>query len=232
MVQEKRSRTFNTGCPGAALLLSAMIASGVNAQVRNMPVFFEPAYAWDKRAGIDAAHFGEADGTTVTASGTWQFWIGNCRRLSVSGAAGIMNPGGPADARFTSAIGAQVLLNPCPSVLSVSAVTFRFVTGAGVVHGEDVTAWNVPIGVGVGWKLPIAVVQLEPWFVPHAVYRDPLGSGDPPVNAPASRSRPGHWTGALSAGVTAGLGEVAGLRIGATCCRGGVGLAYGVSLWF
>ena len=202
------------------------------AQVRGQPVWFEPAYAYDARAGIDAGHFGETDGSTITAGGSWQIWAGNCRRFSISAAGGVLNPGGPAGTRFTGAAGAQILLNPCPSPLSVSPVTFRFVTGAGLVRGDGVSVWSVPIGIGLGWKVPIPVAQIEPWVVPHVLYREPLRLASSGSGEGSGERRGGSWTGALSAGFTFGLGEVGGLRVAGTCCRGGVGLGYGLSLWF
>jgi len=210
--------------------IHALTPLALDAQVRGQPVWFEPAYAYDARAGIDAGHFGETDGSTITAGGSWQIWAGNCRRFSVAAAGGVVNPGGPAGARFTGGAGVQTLLNACPSPLSVSPVTFRFVTGAGLVRGDGASAWSVPIGIGLGWKLPFPVVQIEPWVVPHALYREPLRGAA--SGAGGAGERRGSWTGAISAGFTFGLGEMGGVRVAGTCCRGGVGLGYGLSLWF
>ncbi|MCI0436231.1 MAG: hypothetical protein L0271_21700 [Gemmatimonadetes bacterium] len=223
-----RCRSFALAIAPICIIIP-ISADTAEAQVRGQPVYFEPAYAYDARAGIDASHFGETGGSTITASGSVQIWAGNCRRFSISGAAGIVNPRGPIGARFTGAAGAQVLLNPCPSPLSVSVLTFRFVTGAGLVRGDGESAWNVPIGLGAGWKVEFPVVQIEPWVVIHGLYRQPLRDGEA---SEEEDGRSASWTGVVSAGLTFGLGEIAGLRAAGTCCKGGIGLGYGVSLWF
>ncbi|MGH7503950.1 MAG: hypothetical protein ACREL7_19645 [Longimicrobiales bacterium] len=208
-------------CTFALVVLRAIAwAEPAGAQVRGMPVFFEPTYPYDARAGVDLGHGGETGGLTLVAGGSIHFAPGNCNRFSVAGAAGFWNPPGPADARLTTGFGAQLLLNPCPDPLTVSAITFRFVTGAGLVRHEDEVAWSAPIGIAAGWKLPIPIIHLEPWIVPHALYRERIATGR------------GVWVGALSAGVNLGIGELFGLRAGVQCCAGGVAGGYGLSLWF
>jgi hypothetical protein len=207
-------RTFL--CATGLLLATSDPADG---QVRGQPIFFEPTYPYDARIGLDLGHGGELDGLTLVAGGSMQFAPGNCNRFSVSGATGLWNPEGPAEARLTAGVGAQVLMNPCPDPLSVSSITFRIVTGAGVVHGEESNLWSVPVGIGAGWKLPIPIAHLEPWIVPHALWRQ-------------RAAKDNVWTGGLSAGFNLGIGEIFGLRAGAQCCVGGVAGGYGLSFWF
>lgn len=213
----RTARRALVGC--AVVMLSIGFAVPVRGQVRGLPIFFEPTYPYDARVGLDFGHGGELDGLTLVAGGSLQFAPGNCNRFSISGSTGLWNPEGPEEARLTAGFGGQLLLNPCDDPLSVSAITFRLVTGGGIIRYEGSNAWSVPIGVGAGWKLPIPIAHLEPWIVPHALWRERQAGG-------------GVWTGALSLGFNLGVGELFGLRAGAQCCAGGVAGAYGLSFWF
>jgi hypothetical protein len=221
--RQPSAAAFRAGRSLAVCLVAAgfaLVHSAAAAQVRGMPIFFEPAYPYDARAGIDIGHGGETDGFTMVAGASVHFAPGNCRRFSLAGSGGFWNPPGPTSARFTGAAGVQVLINPCPSPLHVSAITFRLITGLGIVDGEESAAWSAPVGIGAGWKLAVPIAHLEPWIVPHMVYRESLGNGD------------SRWTTSLSLGFNVGVGELLGLRIGTQCCIGGLAAAYGLSLWF
>jgi hypothetical protein len=204
---------------GLGVLFAFAGSSGATGQTRGMPIFFEPTYVYDARIGLDFGHGGELDGVTLVTGGSKQFAPGNCNRFSVSGATGLWNPEGPAEAQLTAGLGAQLLLNPCPEPTSVASITFRFVTGANIIHGDESNSWSVPVGIGAGWKLPIAVAHLEPWIVPHAIWRQRT------INDAV-------WTGGLSVGFNVGIGELFGLRAGAQCCVGGMAGGYGLSFWF
>lgn len=194
----------------------------VNAQVRNLPVFFEPSYSYDGRIGIDVGHAGEADGFTVVAGGSYLFYVGNCRRVALTASAGIWNPpGGDFEAQFNGGAAASVLVNPCPSPLTVSNTTVRVIAGAGIVRSDGRNVVNVPLGIGVGYMLPVPIFRVEPWVTPRIHYRESLlAAGD------------SEWDFAFSIGTNIGLGATAGLRVALDCCEGGVGGSYGLSLWF
>lgn len=209
-------------CPRAALLAAAAlaVAAPAPAQLRGLPIFFDPSYSWDTRVGIDVGHGGEADGLAVAATASHLFLTGNCKRIALSGGAGIFDPRGDADAAFNAGGLASVLLNPCPFPTSVANPTFRLFTGAGMVRTGGRTVANVPVGIGAGYLLEVPIGRIELWTTPRAHYRERI-------------ARPGDgWDFAMSAGIDIGVGAVAGLRVGLDCCEGGVGGGYGLSLWF
>jgi hypothetical protein len=214
----------------AAVLFAAVScaasAGHAHAQLRGLPVFFDPTDSYDTRVGIDAGHWGEAGGTAAAVTATHLFRAGNCRRYALSAGAGALNPAGGATDAFpmAGALG-SVLLNPCPRPTSVSPLTVRAFAGAGAVRVHGRTAADVPLGVGAGYVLPFAAVRIEPWITPRAEYRQALS----PV-------APDRWDFAVSAGVDLGsgalLGRGWGARIAVDCCRGGASLGYGISRWF
>jgi hypothetical protein len=207
----------------AALLLAASVVSpmALHGQFRGLPVFFDPTDSYDTRAGIDVGHGGEAGGSAAVASASHLFRVGNCRRLAVSGGAGVLNPeGGGTDANPMAGALGSVLLNPCPSPLSVSTLTFRAFAGAGAVRIDDRTVADAPIGLAAGYMLPIAVIRVELWATPRVHYRQPL-----------ARSGDSRWDFALSSGLNLGVKGIGG-RVALDCCEDGVGMGYGLSAWF
>jgi hypothetical protein len=195
------------------------------AQVRGLPLFFESTYGHAGTLGVELGHGGELGGVSVLAAGSYHIRIGFSRRIALSAAAGVWDPRN-GDPRFIGAAGLQVLLNRCPRVGCVSDLTFRVVTGVGVVNDAGRATWSAPIGIGAGWKLPLAVVHLEPWIVPHLIWLQKSQAGGAlPLDGDS-------WKAAVSAGVTLGVGGVAGFRVAAECCVGGLGMGYSLSYWF
>lgn len=209
--------------PRSALLAAAAlaVAAPAPAQLRGLPVFFDPSYSWDTRVGIDVGHGGEADGLAVAATASHLFLTGNCKRIAVSGGAGIFDPRGDADPAFNAGGSASVLLNPCPFPTSVPNPTFRLFAGAGMVRTGGRSVANVPVGIAAGYLLEVPIGRIELWTTPRAHYRERIAG-----------ARSDGWDFAVSAGLDIGVGAVAGLRAGLDCCEGGVGGGYGLSLWF
>ncbi len=202
--------------------LLAVVAPPARAQLRGLPVFFDPTYSYDGRIGVDVGHGGESDGFTIVGGGSHLFYAGNCKRIALSAAAGIWNPpGGDFETGFNGGGTASFLLNSCPRPTSVANPTVRFIAGAGIVRTGDRNVANVPLGVGIGYMFPIGIARIEPWATPRIHYRESL-------------TIPGEseWNVAFSLGANVGVGAIAGLRVAADCCEGGIGGGYGFSLWF
>jgi hypothetical protein len=198
------------------------LAPSVDAQLRGLPVFLESQFAYDGRISLDVGHAGEVDGLAAAGSASYLVWIGNCKRVAVSAGAGILNPGGgDFEAHFNGGGGVSVLLNPCPDVFSIPNPAVWLVGGVGLVDMDGETAVNVPLGIGVAYKVEISTVQIEPWIVPRLHYREPLTTTDD-----------ADWDFAVSTGVTLGLGGEFGLRVAVDCCEDGIGIGYRVSRWF
>ncbi|HYH80096.1 MAG TPA: hypothetical protein VEX86_09865 [Longimicrobium sp.] len=212
-------------CAFVALLLAAAPAvspSPARGQLRGLPVFFDPTYSYDTRAGVDVGHGGEAGGTAIAVTASRLYQTGNCKRVAVSGGVGTLNPrGGDFETHLMAGALASVLVNPCPRPTSISNPTFRVFAGAGAVHGENGTVADLPIGVGAGYMVPLAIGRIEVWATPRAHYRGSL----PPL---------GHrgWDFAVSGGLNIGVASLGGVRAALDCCEGGVGVGYGFSLWF
>jgi len=207
---------------GLASCASLVFSSTGSSQVRGMPVFFPATYAYSTRVGIDLAHGGEADGLVVVGGMEHLAYIGNCARLGGSAAAGFWNPPeGDFDAEFTAGIGVSYLVNSCPRPTSVPNPEIRLMGGSGMISVDGRTVWNVQLGVGVGYLAEIPIGRIQPWATPRVEYRESL-------------TTPGEsaWDFAFSAGVTIGVGATAGVRVGANCCESGLGMGYGLSLWF
>jgi hypothetical protein len=102
----------------------------------------------------------------------------------------------------------------------VSNPTIRLFTGGGLLRVGGSSVFDVPVGIGAGYMLPVPIARLELWTTPRLHYRESLAGGG------------SRWDFAASLGLNVGVGAVAGLRVAADCCRGGIGGAYGLSLWF
>jgi hypothetical protein len=207
---------------GAVLLGASAATSGATAQVRALPVFFDPTYSFTSRIGVDIGHGGESDGFTAVASAGRLFYVGNCARLAATVMAGMWNPpGGGFDAELNAGAKVSYLLNPCPSAFSTPNPTFRLFAGGGLTRVGGRSVFNVPLGIGLGYMLTVPIGRIEPWVTPRLHYRESLMT-------PGESS----WDVAVSGGINIGAGAIAGLRLSADCCEGGVGGGYGFSLWF
>jgi hypothetical protein len=170
---------------------------------------------------VDVGHGGEADGLAIVASASHLFYVGNCARLGVSGGLGMWNaPGGDFEEHLNAGSAVSFLLNPCPRATTVHMIPLRLMGGIGVAVVDGQEIFNIPLGVGIGFRHPgLPVGRLEPWVTPRVHYREyPEGDSE--------------WDFAFSAGVTIGLGGVVGARLALDCCEGGVGGGYGFSKWF
>jgi hypothetical protein len=206
----------------AAIALCALSATAAHAQVRGLPLFFDPTYSYETRLGVDAGNGGELGGFVWALSASRLFYIGNCPKLAVSAAAGLWHP---ADEEisdgFNGGLTASYLMNPCPTTLSTPNPTVRAVIGGGWTRVNDRTALNVPIGGEVGYMIETAVARVEPWAGLRAHYLEPTG--------PDGSST---WRAGLSLGLNVGVASSAGGRIAVDFGSGRTGVGGGLSLWW
>ena len=204
----------------APACLALALARPAAAQLRGMPVFFDPTYSFDTRVGLDIGHGGEADGLALALGATHLFLTGNCKRVALSGGAGTFNPPGEPGAGFNAGVLGSVLLNPCPFPTSIANPTLRAFAGAGLVRVDGSTAVNVPVGVGAGYLLEFPIARIELWATPRVHFRERIAAEG------------STWDFAVSGGLDIGAGGIGGVRVALDCCEGGLGAGYGLSLWF
>ena len=78
----------------ATIAICALSAPAAHAQVRGLPLFFDPTYSYETRFGIDAGNGGDLGGFVWALSGSRLFYVGNCAKLAVSAAGGLWHPSG------------------------------------------------------------------------------------------------------------------------------------------
>jgi hypothetical protein len=201
----------------AALLFAAPVAA---AQVRGLPLFFDPTYSFDTRLGADVGNGGELGGFVWAVSGSHLFLVGNCKKLGVSAAGGLWHPAGEGAEGFNGGATVSYLLNPCPEFTSVPNPTVRLFGGGGLTRAPGRTVWNVPIGAQIGYMLEIPVGRVEPWAALRAHW----------LESPATdRST---WRVGFSLGFDFGVASLVGIRGAADFGTGRTGFAGGVSYWW
>jgi hypothetical protein len=206
---------------GLALALGALWAPAADAQVRGLPLFFDPTYSYETRFGVDAGNGAELGGFVWALSASRLFHVDNCARLGVSAAGGLWHRPGEANESFNGGLNASYLLNPCPTPLSTPNPTFRIVLGGGWTRVDGRTAVNVPLGGEIGYMVETAVARVEPWATLRAHYLEPTG--------PNGNST---WRAGLSLGLNVGVASSWGGRIAVDFGTGRTGVGGGLSLWW
>lgn len=206
----------------AALALCALSAPAVHAQARGLPLFYDPTYSYETRAGLDVGNGGELGGFVWALSASRLFNVGNCPKLAVSAAGGLWHPPGeePPDG-FNGGLTASYLVSPCPRPLSAPNPTVRAVIGGGWTSVDGRTVINVPVGGEIGYMFETAVARVEPWATLRAHYLEPTG--------PDGSST---WHARLSLGLNVGVSSAAGGRIAVDFGSGSIGVGGGLSFWW
>jgi hypothetical protein len=203
----------------AGLLLTAPAADG---QVRGLPLFFDPTFSFDTRAGGDVGNGGELGGLVWSLGATRLFLVGNCKRLAVSAAGGLWHPPGDgADDGFNGGATVSYLVNACPEFTSQPNPTMRLVGGGGLTRAAGRTVWNAPVGAEIGYMLEVGVFKVEPWATLRAHW----------LESPVTDGR-STWRAGLSLGLNVGMGAKFGLRGAADFGTGRTGFGGGLSYWW
>ena len=205
----------------AAIAICALSAPAAHAQVRGLPLFFDPTYSYETRLGVDAGNGGDLGGFVWALSASRLFHVGNCARLAVSAAGGLWHPSGDQSDGFNGGLSASYLVNPCPSPLSSPNPTVRAVIGGGWTSVDGRTVLNLPLGGEIGYMIETAVARVEPWATLRAHYLEPTG---PDGNS--------TWRAGLSIGLNVGVASTAGGRVAVDFGSGRTGVGGGISLWW
>jgi hypothetical protein len=200
-------------------LLAAATPAG--AQVRGLPLFFDPTFSFDTRAGADVGNGGELRGFVWSVGATRLFLVGNCKKLAVSAAGGLWHPPGDGSDGFNGGATVSYLINPCPEFTSQPNPTVRIVGGGGLTRAGGRTVWNAPLGAEIGYMLEVGLVRLEPWASLRAHW----------LQSPITEDR-STWRGGLSLGFNFGVASVLGIRGAADFGTGRTGFGGGLSYWW
>jgi hypothetical protein len=204
-----------------ALIACICAAPAAQAQVRGLPLFFDPLYSYQTRAGADVGDGGELGGVVWAVGASHLFATGNCDGLALSVAGGAWHPSGDRPDGLNLGATASYLLSPCPEPLSAPNPTYRVVAGGGLTRADGRSVMNVPLGAQLGYMFEWGVVRLEPWTTARAHYLEsPVTEGE------------STWRLGLSVGLNIGVASVAGGRAAADFGTGRVGFGGGLSLWF
>jgi hypothetical protein len=189
--------------------------------VRGLPLFFDPTYSFQTRAGIDVGDGGELGGVVWAVGASHLFPIGNCDRLMLSAAGGGWHPSGDRSGGLNLGATASYLLNPCPDPRSTPNPTYRLVAGGGWTRAEGRSVVNVPLGAQLGYMFEWGVVRLEPWASLRAHYLEsPVTEGE------------ATWRLGCSLGLNIGGASILGARAAADFGTGRFGFGGGLSLWW
>ena len=199
----------------------ALWATAAHAQVRGLPLFFDPTYSFTSRVGADIGNGGELDGFVWAFGASHLIGIGNCDRLALSGAGGTWNPPGDRSGGFNGGVTVSYLLNACPGPLSVPNPTYRLVGGGGLTRAEGRMIFNAPLGLQAGYMLEWAVARVEPWITARAHY----------LESPRTEGR-STWRIGVSTGLNLGVASVVGVRVAADFGTGRFGIGGGLSYWW
>ena len=217
----------------ASLLAPCALASSAVAQLPELPVlqngFTSPGVAV-------AANFGTGDeSSTLALAGAWAPGAG---RLQFSGGIGVFQP--PGDASSRAAAGARAAFAvPTPwTGKPTSALGLTAFGGIGGSWREGGTLLQVPVGIGVGYRMGIGATRaLSVYATPFYsfVRRTAEDETDDPETEDDMRSNLLRTAVGVDFTVTRKIGLTAGYEFGATAEDGrpgprggifGVGLSY------
>jgi hypothetical protein len=91
----------------AVLALCALSASAARAQVRGLPLYFDPTYSYETRLGVDAGNGGDLGGFVWAISASRLFYVGACPKVAVTAAGGLWHPSGEQSDGFNGGLTAS-----------------------------------------------------------------------------------------------------------------------------
>lgn len=196
----------NVARTAALALALALVAGSARAQIFSQPVYFQPTHgvgltlAGDFAVGVNADAELSLDERPMAYGARITLGL---PRVSITAGASAVNPRGGADTELAFGGNIELSLVNIPLMpVAVSALAgagyVKF--GSAGVPGSDVTVLDVPVGIGLGIKVPSPVLSVVPWLAPRIHYQRVEFAG-------LSESGFGYGaSGGISLGLPTGLG--------------------------